>query len=322
MTFDTLYQPLIENTFIHVMWLTLALLIISSLKLLIIPKLRGFEGEFLVKRKLHQLNLEALHDVILPDGQGGLTQIDHIVLMPDYFLVIETKNYKGVLLGSEKDRTWTHKIGKQTHYPQNPLRQNYLHIKAVETIELNVPVHGLVVFTNDSKFPKGLPNGVSQIKTLKRDLEHQVAFSSPTQQLLQAWERLKQEVRTDKTSKKQHMDAIINKHGADKRKKAGYTILIISLFLSVILSVYSVPKNDHLNVNSVKSNKDSTISNKNKISFYNTKSQTTSMKIIGYKEIWVPGKAIEQCVGIDRELNEHVLRCRNGYKKKVPIYHN
>lgn len=43
-------------------------------------------------------------------------------------------------------------------------------------------------------------------------------------------------------------------------------------------------------------------------------------RIIGYREEWVPGKPIEECIGPDKELNENVLRCRHGYKRRVPIY--
>ncbi|WP_435101064.1 hypothetical protein [Arhodomonas sp. AD133] len=43
-------------------------------------------------------------------------------------------------------------------------------------------------------------------------------------------------------------------------------------------------------------------------------------RIIGYREEWVPGKPMEECIGPDKELNENVLRCRHGYKRRVPIY--
>lgn len=39
-----------------------------------------------------------------------------------------------------------------------------------------------------------------------------------------------------------------------------------------------------------------------------------------YEVIWVPGKPLEECLGPSKELNENVLRCRNGYNKKVPVY--
>lgn len=42
--------------------------------------------------------------------------------------------------------------------------------------------------------------------------------------------------------------------------------------------------------------------------------------VVGYRDKWVPGRPLEECFGPDKELNENVLRCRNGYSRKVPIY--
>jgi hypothetical protein len=45
--------------------------------------------------------------------------------------VIETKNYKGWILGDEKQRQWMQQIyGKKNRF-QNPLHQNQLHVRAL-----------------------------------------------------------------------------------------------------------------------------------------------------------------------------------------------
>jgi len=41
----------------------------------------------------------------LPDGEGSTTQIDHFLLSPYGLFVIETKNYKGWIFGSERQKT-------------------------------------------------------------------------------------------------------------------------------------------------------------------------------------------------------------------------
>lgn len=43
-------------------------------------------------------------------------------------------------------------------------------------------------------------------------------------------------------------------------------------------------------------------------------------RIIGYEEKWVSGRPLGECLGPDKELNPAVLRCRNGYPVKIPIY--
>lgn len=324
MDFNTHFLPLIMPVFTYTMWLIPIMLAIGGFKLLLSSKFRGLEGERLVQNQLKKLGLETINDVILPDGKNGLTQIDHIVLMPDNLIVIETKNYNGILLGKKNDSKWTHKIGRKTHYLQNPLRQNYLHIRAVEALNLGVPVHGLVVFTNNSKFPKGLPEGVTQLKYLKQELEDQISFSAPSQQLKDAWLKLKQTVRTDKDAKKQHMDMIFQKHGKDKKKPAALIIISISIVWLLIMTGFtSLNKEDNTLIQSALLTISTKTDNyyKNKVTTQ-LKSQSKPGKIIGYREEWVPGRPIEQCVGADRELNTNVLRCRNGYKHQVPIFSN
>jgi hypothetical protein len=43
-------------------------------------------------------------------------------------------------------------------------------------------------------------------------------------------------------------------------------------------------------------------------------------RIVGYREIRVPGKPLEDCIGPDNELNEQVKQCRDGYTQREPIY--
>jgi len=51
-----------------------------------------------------------------------------------------------------------------------PLHQNYLHVSALEALELGLPVMGRVVFTDGAMFPKGIPEDVSYLQDLRRDL--------------------------------------------------------------------------------------------------------------------------------------------------------
>ncbi len=73
-----------------------------------------------------------LNDLTLPDGEGATTQIDHLLLSPFGVFVIETKNYKGWIFGSERQKQWTQKIYKKSFKFQNPIHQNYKHMKVLE----------------------------------------------------------------------------------------------------------------------------------------------------------------------------------------------
>jgi hypothetical protein len=77
--------------------------------------------------------------------------------------VIETKNMTGWIFGGAEQNEWTQKIFKVSHRFQNPLRQNYKHVKTIETL-LGLPSEALffaVVFVGGVPGP-WIPARLSQ----------------------------------------------------------------------------------------------------------------------------------------------------------------
>lgn len=127
---------------------------------------KGKFGEFLVsfsarllldKRKYH-----AIHNATLatPDGT---TQIDHIFVSPYGVFVVETKNYAGWIFGSEHQPQWTQKFFKKSYKFQNPLRQNYKHMKAIENLTglTAEQMFSVIVFVGGSTFKTAMPENVT-----------------------------------------------------------------------------------------------------------------------------------------------------------------
>ena len=130
------------------------------------PTLRGREGEHLVSSVLENLSngdYEICEDLLLPTGQGdSTTQIDHAVFSRFGVFVIEVKNYSGWIFGDAKSRRWTRIHFRRKHSFQNPLHQNFQHIKALQKIT-SLPggvFHNIVVFTGDAEFKTPTPSGV------------------------------------------------------------------------------------------------------------------------------------------------------------------
>lgn len=69
---------------------------------------------------------------------GKSSQIDHIVVSAYGIFVIETKNYKGWIFGSDTSRQWTQNIYGEKHSFYNPVLQNQGHIFALKKL-LNLP---------------------------------------------------------------------------------------------------------------------------------------------------------------------------------------
>ncbi len=131
------------------------------------PWVKGQIGELLVRLFAHwQLDKQTyrrLHNVTLstPDGT---TQIDHVFLSPYGIFVLETKNMSGWIFGSEQQPQWTQKLYKRTFKFQNPLRQNYKHLKALEaTLGVSSEqLHSVITFIGGSTFKTQMPANVTQ----------------------------------------------------------------------------------------------------------------------------------------------------------------
>ncbi|BCB05731.1 NERD domain-containing protein [Bacillus sp. KH172YL63] len=101
------------------------------------PKVKGKIGEGKVRYFLGKLDPEryvVVHDLLLHARDGRTTQIDHVVIGEAGIFVIETKNYRGWIFGSEHNNKWTQVLNRRKSFFQNPLHQNYGHIKAIEQI--------------------------------------------------------------------------------------------------------------------------------------------------------------------------------------------
>lgn len=128
---------------------------------------KGLVGEWLVmlvaRFRLDKETYHRFHNVTLPTVDGT-TQIDHVLVSKYGIFVVETKNMKGWIFGSERDSQWTQSIYKHKSKFQNPLRQNLKHTKALEAA-LDVPadkVHSIITFVGDATLKTEMPANVTR----------------------------------------------------------------------------------------------------------------------------------------------------------------
>lgn len=145
-------------------WFLIPMLIV--LVIVRTPWFKGVFGEwqvnllfrlFLPKDRYHLLK-----DVTLPT-EDGTTQIDQILVSRYGVFVIETKNMKGWIFGSAGQRQWTQKLYKKSFKFQNPLHQNYKHLKTLESaLELKPDaLFSVIIFIGDSHFKTPMPENVT-----------------------------------------------------------------------------------------------------------------------------------------------------------------
>jgi hypothetical protein len=119
-------------------------------------------GEALVANTLERLNgLHVLLNNVTLATNTGTTQIDHILITEAGLFIIETKHYTGWILGSPRDAKWTQVIYRVKNRFQNPLLQNYGHVKTVQSL-FKLPESAfvsVVVFTGSAELKTDLgPN--------------------------------------------------------------------------------------------------------------------------------------------------------------------
>ncbi|HAS8590208.1 TPA: nuclease [Vibrio vulnificus] len=168
------------NVLAQVWYLVPLLLIVSVFKS---RWLKGVFGEFLVNRLLSNLpesDYTLIKDVTLLTNDGT-TQVDHIVVSRYGIFVVETKNMKGWIFGSARQKQWTQKIYRHSSKFQNPLHQNYKHIKALETLLgcSEEHLHSVIVFIGDSTFKTEMPPNVTYARGSIRYIQqfNDVVFS-------------------------------------------------------------------------------------------------------------------------------------------------
>jgi restriction system protein len=129
------------------------------------PEAKGKSGEAWIR----ELTLDGLptgiyyqfHDVTLPTSYGT-TQIDHMVVSRFGIFVIETKNMAGWIFGGPHQQEWTQVLFRDSYKFRNPLRQNRVHLDALQAIlkMRRDTLRSVVVFVGDCEFKNPMPVNV------------------------------------------------------------------------------------------------------------------------------------------------------------------
>lgn len=101
--------------------------------------------------------------------KDGTTQVDHILVSRFGVFVIETKNYKGWIFANANQVNWTQVLFRLKFQFQNPIFQNFRHVRAVQGLLDFLPpsaIKSVVVFTGDAEFMTEIPQGVFSISGL------------------------------------------------------------------------------------------------------------------------------------------------------------
>lgn len=102
-----------------------------------------------------------IHNVIIP-AKEGTTQIDHLIVSPYGLFIVETKNLKGWIFGSNNQRRWTQVIFGYKYYFQNPIHQTFRQKKTLaKYLEINeLLINTAIYFNGGCRFKTLFPSDV------------------------------------------------------------------------------------------------------------------------------------------------------------------
>lgn len=152
-----------------IIWSAGALFVLVVLGVFILRYRRRQPGPRL--RRILDTSSDAwVRDLVIPDGLDGHIHISHLLRTAAGFVVVDVVRVTGAVFGAPNIDEWTVMAEGRARKFRNPVANNRSRRIAVETMVPAVPVHGVVVLLGEVTFPKGVPDSVATLDTLKERL--------------------------------------------------------------------------------------------------------------------------------------------------------
>ena len=118
---------------------------------------------------LDDISYDRIDTVLIPNGDEGEIQIDHLLLTSQGLLILDIKDVAGTVFGSDKMQDWTVISEDRRFTFRNPQPALYDRIAAVRQIVRQVPVAGRLLFLDAADFSKGVPDLVAKLDDLQAE---------------------------------------------------------------------------------------------------------------------------------------------------------
>lgn len=164
--------------------------VIVLLAVLVLAKpIRNLFEKFRVNRAIRRLGADSMSNLVLSDGMDGHVFIEHLVLTPTQVLVVNVRRYSGAIFAAQNMDMWAQVTDNGSYKFPNPLHEVETATAAVKSHLPDTDVSGIILFGQDSTFPKGKPEGVMHISEIAK-LPAPGSGVSISEPLRQAWNRL------------------------------------------------------------------------------------------------------------------------------------
>ncbi len=181
--------------------------------------LKGWFGEkkttFNMWLSLDGSTYRRFHDLIIP-AKNGTTQIDHLLISQYGVFIVETKNIKGWIFGSEEQSKWTQSLYGKKYSFQNPIRQTFRQKKSLsEYLGLDESkIYTVIYFVGDCKFKTKLPANVlsSGLGRYIKRFQNRILSAKEINSIS---ERLEQHVSKTALTTRDHVKSLRHRHSSN-----------------------------------------------------------------------------------------------------------
>ena len=122
-----------------------------------------------LRARFESISFDLLRDVLLPDGSGGVLQVDWLLFTPRGLLVVDLRTVRGMIFGSELMDQWVAMDGARRLELANPTGPMFDRIAVVRQLAGELPVDGRIIFADGASFPKGQPPWAMLLSALEAE---------------------------------------------------------------------------------------------------------------------------------------------------------
>jgi Nuclease-related domain len=182
-----------------------ALLLAAALSALAVLGWRRWQLRRAQRRRLAKIlavALEHTRHVLVADGNGGQLYVDWLLLTSRGLLLLDVREVSGHVFGSEHMAEWTVMRGALRNTFPNPLPPLLDRMAVLSRLVPELAVEGRIVFTENARFPKGVPVRCLGIDSLAAEFPvvEAGAAASLSRSMLPHWQRLLSQMTPDTSS--------------------------------------------------------------------------------------------------------------------------
>lgn len=131
-----------------------------------------------------------IKDAVIPDGIDGYVFADYLLRIGNSIVTLNIESRKGYVFGAPNIDEWTCVENKRSEKFNNPLKRATLFAQQAKHLSGFHHVDALVLFDNNSEFPKGVPQGVLRLARFEEEIDVLNGRDNEHKAAEQAWATL------------------------------------------------------------------------------------------------------------------------------------